>query len=153
MRRFERAAMDLAARNYHVFPCKTRGKAPATANGWRDATRDWAQIGRWWTHKADLNIGVACGPSGVVVLDVDPKHGADPREIQDELELGDPHVLTGEAPPRSADYPDSLEGVRGAHWYFAEQMPTVKNILPGCELRGDTAYVIAPPSVHESGVP
>jgi putative DNA primase/helicase len=44
MSRFEQAAVELAARGYFVFPCASRGKAPLTENGFKNATRDERQI-------------------------------------------------------------------------------------------------------------
>jgi Bifunctional DNA primase/polymerase, N-terminal len=152
--RFEVAALELAGLGYYVFPCRPRGKEPLTRNGFRDATRDEQQILRWWARWPDANIGIACGASEVVVIDIDAKHGADPREVIPELGLEDYLIVwTGEAPEPSDKYPNSRAGVRGAHLYFAGRLPTCETELPGVELRGDGAYVLAPPSVHESGVP
>jgi hypothetical protein len=61
-------------------------------------------------------------------------------------------VLTGTPPERSAKYPNSLPGVRGARLYFAGQLKTGKLSIPGVEIRGGGAYVLAPASVHPSGV-
>jgi hypothetical protein len=152
-RRKERAALELARRGYHVFPCRPHGKEPLTKNGFHDATRDEGQILRWWDRWPDANIGVACGKSGIVVVDIDAKHGADPREIIDTLSLENfPTVLTGEAPEPSAELPNSLEGVRGAHVIFRGELPTAKTTIAGVEIRGDGAYIVVPPSVHPSGV-
>jgi len=151
-RRFERAALEYAARGYHVFPCKARGKEPLTPNGWHDATRDERTILQWWDRWPDANIGVACGPSGIGVADMDSKAGADPRELLPAFD-GYPVVWTGEAPEPSPEYPNSLPDVRGAHVYFRAQLATCKTKLAGVEIRGAGAYVIAPPSVHPSGVP
>lgn len=153
-RRFEEAAVDLAERGYFVLPCRPRGKEPLTPHGFHDATRDERTIRQWWDRWPDANIGIACGPSGIAVLDIDSKHGADPREVIPDLGLDDlPTVLTGEAPERSDEYPNSLPGVRGAHVLFRSNLPTGKTIIPGVEIRGAGAYVLAPPSVHPSGVP
>jgi putative DNA primase/helicase len=153
-RRMERAALALADAGYFVFPCKPRAKEPLTKNGWKDATRDEGQILRWWDRWPDANIGVACGPSGIAVLDIDAKAGADPREVIAGLGLdGYPTVWTGEAGAPDADNPNSLEGVRGAHVYFRSDLSTCKTTVPGVEIRGGGGYVLAPPSVHPSGVP
>jgi putative DNA primase/helicase len=153
-RRFERAALDLAAKGYYVFPCRPRGKVPLTPNGFKDATRDQRQILHWWDRWPDANIAIACGASGIVVVDIDPKHGADPREVIPELGLENhPVVWTGEAPEPSDRYPNSLVGVRGAHLYFGGHLPSCDTEIPGVEIKGDGTYVLAPPSVHETGVP
>ena len=153
-RRFERAALALARAGYFVSHSGRVGKKPLTKNGWHDATRDERTILTWWERWPDANIGVACGPSGIAVLDVDSKAGADPREVIPALGLeGYPTVWTGEAPEPDAEHPKSLAGVRGAHVYFASDLKTCDTTIPGVELRGDGSYVLAPPSVHPSGVP
>jgi len=70
---FLELALSYAARGWHVFPCVPRTKEPLTKHGWQDATTDTQQITAWWTAHPDANLGIACGASGLVVLDVD--HG------------------------------------------------------------------------------
>src|SRR5262245_12988593 len=86
-------ALALAKWGYAVFPlhtptrkgscscsqglnCKHQGKHPRTQNGFKDATTDPKQIGRWWWRWPDANIGIATGePSNLVVLDIDAALG------------------------------------------------------------------------------
>jgi hypothetical protein len=149
------AALDLAEQGYSVFPLRPRGKTPLTAQGFKDATRDERCILHWWAATPDANIGVACGSSGINVLDIDAKAGADPMEVVARLELERyAAVWTGEAPERSAQHPDSLAGERGAQVFFRGDRRTApKTAIKGVELRGAGAYVAVPPSVHPSGVP
>jgi hypothetical protein len=66
-------ALDAACRGWRVFPlCPGRKRPRAAAADWETrATTDPDRIGRWWTrHPAD-NVGIATGPSGLVVLDLD----------------------------------------------------------------------------------
>jgi hypothetical protein len=152
---FGAGAQDLAARGYFVFPLRPCRKTPLTSQGFKDATRDEAQILRWWDTNPDANIGVACGASGINVLDIDAKAGADPMEVVTRLAI-ERHaaVWTGEAPERSAQYPDSLSGERGAQIFFRGDRRTApRTAIRGVELRGAGAYVAVPPSVHPSGVP
>ena len=70
-------ALNLARRGWHVFPCAPGGKRPALRGNWQDhATADPARIRDWWCQTT-YNIGVACGPSGLVVLDLDVCDGED----------------------------------------------------------------------------
>ena len=75
-----RSALALAGRGWHVFPCAPGGKQPALHGNWQDlATPAPATICAWWTRRA-YNIGIACGPSGLVVLDLDiPKNPSPPQ--------------------------------------------------------------------------
>ena len=69
-----RSALSLAARGWHVFPCVPGGKRPALRGSWQDhATTEPARIRAWWSRSA-YNIGIACGPSGLVVIDLDVPH-------------------------------------------------------------------------------
>ncbi|MFF9896167.1 bifunctional DNA primase/polymerase [Streptomyces longispororuber] len=81
-----RAALSAAERGWHVFPLRPGTKRPALhgehkcprtglcAGGHRKweqrATTDPERIRTAWT-RAPFNIGVACGPSGLVVVDLD----------------------------------------------------------------------------------
>lgn len=149
-----RAAAELAVAGYHVHPLRPRAKVPATGSGFKDATRDARQIARWWGAMPNANIGIACGASGIVVLDIDSKAGADPREILTRFDrAGAPVVGTGLAPERCERYPRSLAGRRGAQVYFRGDMSSAARLtIAGCETKGIGGYVLAPPSVHPSGV-
>ena len=92
------AALTCAAHGWHVFPVRPRAKKPPAFpghkaedctgrdprcrsghTGWEPrATTDPGRIGRAWAA-APYNIGVACGPSGLIVVDLDtPKPGEVP---------------------------------------------------------------------------
>jgi hypothetical protein len=98
-------ALSAAARGWHVFPLRRDDKRPAFPDhpvdtctrtdprcrnghtGWEDrATTDPARIRRGWATTA-YGVGVACGPSGLVVIDLDaPKPGqVAPPEWSDPL--------------------------------------------------------------------
>src|SRR5262245_28545135 len=87
------AALAYAHRGWSVLPvhtvtngqctcgnvtCASPGKHPRTAHGVKDATSDEATIRQWWSQWPKANIGIATGAiSGLVVLDIDPRHGGD----------------------------------------------------------------------------
>jgi hypothetical protein len=73
------SALAAASRGFAIFPVSVRGKKPAI-EGWEDAaTRDPDTLIRWWRARP-YNIGVATGPSRLVVVDLDDSHGHPPPE-------------------------------------------------------------------------
>ncbi len=70
-------ALHFAARGWHVFPITPGAKKPPVIDRWETrASTNPDQIHRWW--QVPYTIGIATGPSGLVVIDLDtPK----PREI------------------------------------------------------------------------
>jgi hypothetical protein len=139
------AAAAYLARGWSVIPIEPRGKRPVVA--WLEYQRRLAspdEVERWFERWPDANVGIVTGAlSGLVVLDVDARHGGD--ESLAGLEMGyAPLARTVEA----------ATGGGGRHLYFAHPGGTVPNrigLAPGIDLRGDGGCVVAPPSLHASG--
>ena len=74
------AALAAAAGGFHVFPVWPLSKVPAVEDWEHAATRDPARIRAWWRERP-WNIGVATGPSDLLVIDLDLSHSqpAPPR--------------------------------------------------------------------------
>jgi len=63
-------ALAAAARGWHVFPLRPDDKRPAVRDWETRATVDADRIRRCWTH-GPYGVGIACGPSGLLVIDLD----------------------------------------------------------------------------------
>jgi hypothetical protein len=137
------AALAYAERGWRVLPLRPGGKAPLgqlVPNGKDNASDDLATVFRWWEREPRANVGLACGASGWVALDVDPRNGGDETLWELEVELG--------------ELPQTIEahsGGGGRHLLYRH---------PGGVLRGqagegvdvkDAGYIVAPPSIHPSG--
>lgn len=133
--------------HWHVFPLRPREKVPLEAGGFYTASTDPAVIRAWWARWPDANIGIACGASGLVVVDVDAKDGAPGleswRELRGELGASIDEAVTCETP------------TGGMHIYYAATTRAIRNsasmLAPGIDIRGEGGYVLAPPSIHPNG--
>lgn len=127
--------------------CSSPGKHPIASlarNGVKDATTDRATIEQWWALYPDANIGVACGgASGITVVDIDPDHGG----MASWRNLEGKHGSV-------ADTWLSRTGSGGYHYWFqyVEGLKNRVGIVPGLDIRNDHGYVVAPPSLHQSGL-
>ena len=124
-------AMD---RGFRVFPC--RNKRPLTTHGLNDASSDPELVERMFEHYRGAQIAVVTG-YGFWVLDVDG-------------ELGEKSLA--ELAQNRPIYTAVVRTARGRHYWFKGEGPRTRaGIFPGLDTRGRGGYVIAPPSIHESG--
>jgi hypothetical protein len=139
------AALDYAGRLWSVVPVRPREKLPLVP--WQELQTRRArtnEIKAWLARWPDANLGLVTGRiSGIVVIDVDPRHGG--AESLARLELA------------NAPLPPTVEAVSGGggrHLYFAAPASELRSragIAPGLDLRAEGALVVAPPSIHPSG--
>lgn len=122
------------------YECERAGKHPRTPNGLDDATTSPEQINAWWKRWPDANIGINCGASGLLVVDLDTY-----KDIYtgNNLELNEETVT-------------SLSGGGGSHLYYQLTKEdtfgnSTKGIPDGIDIRGRGGYVVVSPSNHESG--
>jgi len=141
----EQTALGHAARGWPVIPVQPRGKRPLVR--WKRFQRevpDTAQIRAWWERWPEANVAIVTGSlSGLIVIDVDPRHGGD----QSLAALEERHG----ALPRTLE---AETGGGGRHLYFAHPGGILGNrvgLQPGIDVRGDGGCVVSPPSVHASG--
>lgn len=154
-----RAALWFAARGWAVFPIAPNTKRPAVEDWERNATTDPARIEATWARAA-FNIGIACGPSGLYVVDLDqPKDDADtpPAPWSDEPGVRDgADVLAVLAERAGTVFPYATHSVAtasgGTHLYFAQPDDTELRNTSGrlgwkVDTRGHGGYVVAAGSV------
>lgn len=124
---------------FSLIPVRTGQKMPAIQwTGYQVQRATLDEIANW--QRAGYNAGIVTGEiSGIVVLDCDT-----PEAIAQAKELGTP------------DRTVSVRTAKGRHFYFRHPGFPVSNragLLPGIDIRGDGGFVVAPGSVHETGVP
>jgi len=73
----EQAALDYLARGWSVIPVRERAKRPAIPwQAYLDKLVSGKTLHGWFSHSPDYNVVTVTGAlSGVIVLDVDPRHG------------------------------------------------------------------------------
>lgn len=128
------AAVIYAGWGWAVFPCLPGGKAPATRNGFKDATTNTGQIRKWWTENPSYNIGLATGHSFDVV-DVDVPEGLFHwAEMREDNTIPEAHGIA--VTPSSGQHilvkPTGGGNMTG--W------------RPGIDYRGRGGYIVAAPS-------
>jgi hypothetical protein len=142
-----KAALDYGRLGWPVIPVESRGKRPLIPwQVYQHRLSDPTEVAEWFRRWPDANIAIVTGVvSGLVVLDLDPRHGADASLQELQREHGPiPETVV------------ALTGGGGRHLYFAHPGETLRNrvgLAAGVDLRGDGGYVVAPPSVHASGEP
>lgn len=135
-----KAALGSTRDGASVFPLK--GKAPLTAHGYKDASRNPSRVTAMFNASpAATGYGIATGQaSGIVVVDVDGPEGvaeAERRGLRSEYV-----VKTGR--------PD------GDGWHIYLSIPKGLKlrscrIAPGLELKAEGCYVVGPGSRHPGG--
>lgn len=185
------AALAYAARGWRVFPLIPATKRPATPGhreadcdrtdprcraghtGWQDrATTDPDRITRAWTGRA-YGIGIACGPSRLLVIDTDtPKTGAPvPAPWRDrpagQRPVTGEDVLAALAAEHRGPLPPTWTVTTpssGVHRYYAlnhtradqatcrAQLGNSAGLLGWLiDTRGHGGYVVAPPTTTTDG--
>ena len=130
MKDFALAALD---RGLYVFPLAAKSKVPMRGTaGFKDASAHPSQIEQWWDQMPAANIGIACGASGLIVLDFDD--GEPPADL--------PRTYT-------------VRTKRGLQIYYRGNLPgTFLHDEYGRkvgDLKSQGGYILAAGSVHPDG--
>lgn len=127
--------------SWRVFPLASGSKVPAVKGGHavKDASAYRDDIVAWWGKYPKANIGLACGlPSGVIVIDVDPRNGGHETLTR--------FASRGHVMPYG---PRARSGNGGLHYFlrFDKRIANSKNRLgPGIDVKSTGGYVVAAPS-------
>jgi hypothetical protein len=118
--------------------CPSPGKHPRLLHGLHDATCRPQVLRTWWRQWPSANIGLATG-TVLDVCDIDTSAGLGAvLDLLDVVRPAGPLVRTGS----------------GWHlWFAASDLPSRVALLPGVDWRGRGGLVVAPPSMHATGVP
>jgi hypothetical protein len=165
------AALNYAARGWHVFPLLPNSKRPACPRhpaarcdrsdpycrhghvGWEQrATTSIRRIRRAWTSHP-YGIAIATGPSGLLVVDTDRPKPAEPGALSPNVPTGDDH-LRRLAEQQGGSLPRTWTVATpsgGTHRYFliprGEPMGNTAGRLGALvDTRGQGGYVVAPPT-------
>jgi len=148
MKRMMRAALKYAADfQWYVFPLIPRSKRPLIPEWPTKASIDPPTIRDWWLKNPGANIGIACGPSKLVVVDCDVKNEAINGleawlDLRQEYKIDDATV-TQKTPSGGEHILYSSNG-HGIHNSSGE-------LAPGIDIRADGGYIVAPPSLTDAG--
>ena len=164
-------AIALAERGFAVFPLRPGSKVPAVREDWEGlAVRDPRRLRELgWPPQA--NIGIACGPSGLFVLDLDVPKQPQPADRSPANGHSDRAAVDSDPrPPTDHQARDGAEALRelaagrpiprtftvatpsgGTHLYFRapKGLPlrnTVSRLGPMIDTRAAGGYVVAPGS-------
>ena len=141
-------ALDLALQGLAVFPLRPGTKVPLVKDWELKASTDVEQVMRWWSTTPHANIGIACGPSGLLVVDLDAdKKPGSTRHGQRSLI----NLAAGRDIPRTF----TVASARGGHHLYYRQPDgarfgnTAGRLGELIDTRGHGGYVVAPGSVFE----
>jgi hypothetical protein len=133
-------ASEYVDNGWFVLPIKPSSKEPVTRlvrNGFKSATNDLTVVEEWLQAEPEMNLGIACEMSGLLVIDVDyrnmtPDSWSLAKQVFQETMM----VETGD----------------GVHLYFqASGLSGVRGKLDfGLDIKYK-GYVVAAPSFHSNG--
>jgi len=120
---------------------KIQGNWPTSWSEYENRLATEEEIREWWTRWPEANIGIVTGKvSGIVVMDIDGEGAKTLAPFVAEEAL-----------------PETVKSItrNGHHYLFKHPGLEVRNFvrkdLKDMHFRGDGGYIVAPPSIHETG--
>lgn len=139
-----RSALWYARHGWAVFPLRPGTKEPFGGIGVYQATPDVTQVTEWWERWPNANVGLHCGGSGLLAIDID--------SYKDTYQ--------GNGPLTEADFETltSLTGNGGTHLIYSvedgRRWGNAKGDLPSAiDVKAWGGYIVLPPSIHPNGKP
>lgn len=136
------AAHYYASRGWSVLPIQAGDKKPL--GKWkvqqnRIASKE--EIDVWFKTWPDAGVGIVTGSvSKLIVIDIDPRNGG--NESLKSLDLPPTYVVQ--------------TGGGGQHMYYrwmhAASLQKCTGYLPGVDIQAEGSLIVAPPTVHKSGI-
>jgi hypothetical protein len=114
--------------------CTSPGKHPKWPAWQTRGMTEGGEAAMWFIEHPNDNVGVVCGASGLMVVDIDSEEG--------------------ERTAAQWNLPPTLEARtrRGRHLYFRAQGETVNSIkFAGLDVKAGNGFVVAPPSARIDG--
>jgi hypothetical protein len=135
------AALAVAARGWPVFPLRPYSKLPAVRNWERRACTDPDRVRAWWSVAPYANVGLACGPAGLVVVDLDAAGHTWPAAAEAHAESGSRGGCGGGHGDRTGHGRDALAALAAA---AGQVVPDTYSVATPC---GEHLYFTAPAGV------
>lgn len=139
----ERAALNYIDQDLYLMPTKP-DKTPACRHGAKDGSKDPNRVHDWFSGHPEYGIGIVCGPSQLICIDIDNKHGVDGWISWIGLMVDSSDAWTSQTP-------------NGYHFIYALPEdeegigPSVGKLAPGIDIRAGNSYFIAPPTISRAG--
>ncbi len=135
-----KCALEYWDQGYAPIPTNIAKQPMVKWQGYQEKPPTREQVIGWNGLFAKGGIGLITGSAyGLVVVDIDPRNGG--NESFKSLHLPPTRIIRS--------------GGGGAHYYYRWPKnipaPSPKGLYPGVDIQGEKKYVIAPPSLHESG--
>ena len=129
------AAASYLLKDWKVMPLLPNKKDPhfdLIKRAYLDASNDWDLINFWFRVDPKANLGIACKPSNIVVIDIDYRAGGERQEWMNDTYT----VKTG----------------NGLHLYYQadQDMEFRSSACEGVDVKWK-GYVVAAPSIHPNG--